>query len=163
MVKEQLIELAHEARTLYWKIARPRTYGVKVALLDDADNLLMVRHAYGTQRWSLPGGGFKPKNEMPEQAALREISEELSGIEVPHLSHIGSEVSRREHKRDMVMFYSGHIAVHGDGPEVRSPELHDVAMIPLVEVGLSPDDFSWTVHSAVAMLREARRTRNETL
>ncbi|WP_196280084.1 NUDIX domain-containing protein [Catellatospora paridis] len=67
-------------RKVYWRIARPTTHGVKALIIHsaDANRLLLVRHSYGDQSlWSLPGGGYKPARETPEQAARRECSEEL--------------------------------------------------------------------------------------
>ncbi|MEU5527727.1 NUDIX domain-containing protein [Micromonospora chersina] len=76
-------ELLHRIRRLYWRIAKPTTYGVKALIVHpvDADRVLLVRHSYGDRSlWSLPGGGYKPARETPEQAARRECIEEL-GVE----------------------------------------------------------------------------------
>ena len=43
------------------------------------NEIILVRHWYNTL-WVMPGGGIK-KHETPEQAAVREIKEEL-GIEI---------------------------------------------------------------------------------
>ncbi|GGO29130.1 NUDIX hydrolase [Micromonospora parathelypteridis] len=72
--------LLYRLRTVYWRIAKPTTYGVKVLIIHPVDSgrVLLVRHSYGDQSlWSLPGGGYKPTRETPEQAAMRECTEEL--------------------------------------------------------------------------------------
>jgi 8-oxo-dGTP pyrophosphatase MutT (NUDIX family) len=39
----------------------------------------VVRHSYVDQRWwGLPGGGYNPRRETAEAAAVREVAEELS-------------------------------------------------------------------------------------
>ncbi|MEV6516816.1 NUDIX domain-containing protein [Micromonospora chalcea] len=76
--------LLYRMRRVYWRIAKPTTYGVKALIIHpaDADRMLLVRHSYGDQSlWSLPGGGYKPARETSEQAARRECIEEL-GIEL---------------------------------------------------------------------------------
>jgi ADP-ribose pyrophosphatase YjhB (NUDIX family) len=65
---------------------------------------LVVRHAYGdTARWGLPGGGYRPVREMPQQAAAREMWEELriamDGAEFTILDRAQTAV---EGKRDTV-------------------------------------------------------------
>ncbi len=55
----------------------------RVLLLDDEDRVLLVAHAPDPTRrvWTAPGGGLQP-GESHEQAAARELTEEI-GIEVP--------------------------------------------------------------------------------
>ena len=77
-----MLRLAEPA--VYWRIAKPTTYGVKALIIHpvNVDRVLLVQHSYGDQSlWSLPGGGYKPARETPEQAARRECIEEL-GIEL---------------------------------------------------------------------------------
>ena len=56
----------------------------KVVLLDDRDNVLLIRRSKTAPRrplqWDLPGGMVEP-GENPEQAALRETKEE-TGVTV---------------------------------------------------------------------------------
>lgn len=54
--------------------AHPR---VRVIVVNDAGQVLLVRNWYGRQRWAFPGGGVK-RHEPPVQAARRELREELS-------------------------------------------------------------------------------------
>ncbi|MEO5691231.1 MAG: NUDIX hydrolase [Candidatus Saccharimonadales bacterium] len=48
---------------------------VRVMLIDDASNVLLVRSWLSKQLWSLPGGGVE-RGETPEHASVREIKEE---------------------------------------------------------------------------------------
>ena len=41
--------VAHAGLRLYWRIARPRTRGVK-CVVRDGDAVVFVRHAYGDRR-----------------------------------------------------------------------------------------------------------------
>jgi len=73
----------YPVRQAYRRIAKPTTYGVKALVIHPADpgRVLLVRHTYGDRwLWRLPGGGYRPTRETPEQAAGRECREEL-GIE----------------------------------------------------------------------------------
>ena|SRR5690554_1384315 len=51
-----------------------------VLLKDPAGRVLLVRHAYGLRRWTLPGGIVEPDETM-EDAAVREAREEI-GVRV---------------------------------------------------------------------------------
>ncbi len=56
-------------------------------VLKTKNGLVLVKHAYGARKWSLPGGGVEP-GETPEKAVIREFLEE-TGIEVKITSKIG--------------------------------------------------------------------------
>jgi 8-oxo-dGTP pyrophosphatase MutT (NUDIX family) len=61
-------------------VRRPAVNGTMVAVFD-GDAVLLVRHAYGDRRrWELPGG-WMHAHEPPDEAARREVAEEL-GIDV---------------------------------------------------------------------------------
>ncbi len=47
----------------------------------DIKEFLLVKHAYGSKKWSLPGGGIKAKGEPANAAAIREAKEE-TGYEI---------------------------------------------------------------------------------
>jgi ADP-ribose pyrophosphatase YjhB (NUDIX family) len=59
---------------LWWLVRRPHTYGAAVALWYEG-KVLMVRTSY-RPTFSLPGG-FVRRGEPPEQAARRELLEEI--------------------------------------------------------------------------------------
>ncbi len=64
---------------LWWMVRRPHTHGAAVALWHEG-KVLMVRTSY-RDSYSLPGG-FVCRGEPPEQAARRELLEEI-GLDLP--------------------------------------------------------------------------------
>jgi len=64
---------------LWWFVRRPHTNGVAVALWHEG-RVLLVRTSYRAC-YSLPGG-FVRRGEPPEQAARREVREEI-GLDLP--------------------------------------------------------------------------------
>lgn len=54
---------------------------------DGSGAVLLLRHSYGPPVWALPGGGVA-KGELPEDAARREMAEEL-GLTLGPLDHAG--------------------------------------------------------------------------
>ncbi|MFO1060201.1 MAG: NUDIX domain-containing protein [Dongiaceae bacterium] len=97
--------LAHRllgvAARLYWRVARPRTLGVRALVLDPDDRIVLVRHV-GGRLWGLPGGGVR-KGEGFAAALARELGEELAiaGFAVERL--LGAYHSRREGKDDHIL------------------------------------------------------------
>jgi ADP-ribose pyrophosphatase YjhB (NUDIX family) len=84
----------------WWFVRRPNTEGVKVVLRRGED-VLLVRHAYGRRsEWDLPGG-FMGTDESPEEAALREVEEEL-GVRAQSAVALGKLLQRCGGKRDTV-------------------------------------------------------------
>lgn len=70
------LRLAHRLRLVWWRVRRPSLNGCRVLAFDAQDRVLLVRHAYGSRRWMLPGGGLG-RGEEPLAAALRELAEEV--------------------------------------------------------------------------------------
>lgn len=85
------------------RLRRP-TRGCKVMAFDAAGRLLLVRHSYGrSDLWMLPGGGVG-RREEPEDAARRELREEV-GCRVERLDLVGTYGSAAEGKRDTIFLY----------------------------------------------------------
>jgi 8-oxo-dGTP diphosphatase len=118
----QLIyRIAQHIRKAYWRVVKPRTFGAKVLVLS-GEQFLLVKHSYEDGNpWTLPGGGFNPKREKVEQAAVREVREEL-GLSLNEVMVLDSYFSTAEHKRDTVYCITGRtdsraiIALTGDSP-----------------------------------------------
>ena len=65
-----------------------------------------MQHSYGdTCIWHLPGGGYNPKRESAEDAAHREVFEEL-GIGLVELTHLAEYKTSAEGKRDTVTIFT---------------------------------------------------------
>ena len=71
-----LLRLAHRLRKHGRRLTKRPSRGVSVIATDAANRVFLVRHSYGSGRWSLPGGGLG-RNEDPRACAEREIREEL--------------------------------------------------------------------------------------
>jgi len=71
---------------------------LKVLLIhpDDPARCLIVRHSYSDSAWwGMPGGAYRPDRETPEQAGVREVSEELALTTVPrHRWYRGCRAAR---------------------------------------------------------------------
>jgi 8-oxo-dGTP pyrophosphatase MutT (NUDIX family) len=92
--------LAYLVLRAWWFLRRPQTHGAAVALWHEG-KILMVRTSYRACL-SLPGG-FVRAGEPSEQAARRELHEEL-GISIPQqeLRHAWHGMIRFESRRDVI-------------------------------------------------------------
>ncbi len=101
-----IINTAHVSR--YWLgIARGETesHGVRVILVDER-RILLVSHWYAPWAWTLPGGGVN-KGETVEQAAIREIKEEV-GFDVNTIAgEIGTYRGTMGEKDKVTVVYTG--------------------------------------------------------
>lgn len=69
------LRLAHAVRRRWWRLAQVKLQGCRIIALDEAGQVLLIRHSYGSGNWMLPGGGIG-RNEEPLAAAQRELAEE---------------------------------------------------------------------------------------
>ncbi len=80
-------------------LMRPMTLGVRAAVIDGDDRVLLVKHTY-VAGWRLPGGGVEA-GETCESALARELFEEANVVlEAPPLLHglfFNAHASRRDH------------------------------------------------------------------
>lgn len=90
-------------------------------MVENGGKYLLIRNSYGKHGWTFPGGGIK-RHELPEDAAKREVKEEL-GIELSDVEKIGEYESRLEYKRDIV--YCFHAKVSGDQIIRKSDEVSE--------------------------------------
>jgi len=141
-----LIDLAYRVQKQLWRPLRPRTRGVKVMLFNGAGELLLIRNNYGGRDlFVLPGGGIRPW-ERPEQAAIREVSEELScGIE--QLQPVSTHFSGSEGKRDTIYLFRARLV--GDP----RPDHFEVAEAHFFQLGALPHNVSPATRRRVEELR----------
>jgi ADP-ribose pyrophosphatase YjhB (NUDIX family) len=148
LIQKVLFPLAR----LYWKVVRPRTFGVKGVVVRNCDDaLLLVRHAYGnTSIWNLPGGGYRPRREAPADAVVREIHEEL-GLDVTAPEVLGEYRTQAQGKRDTVTIFVCPVA---DDPPRLGDEIAEARWFPLSDIdGLAPV-YGITTH-ALELYRES--------
>jgi len=104
MLPRSLRRVAGPLLRAYFRSTRGLTLGVRALLINDAGEVLLVRHTY-TPGWHLPGGGVE-WGEALETALARELVEE-AGVKLigrPRLISIHSNHS--QHPRDHVAVFS---------------------------------------------------------
>ena len=122
-----IIQSAYILRREVLRLLRLRTTGVKVMLFNDADELLLIRNAYGDSgQYLLPGGGVS-RDESPAAAAIREVREEI-GIELDRVEPVWTFESNAEGKRDTIHLFK---AKTRGRPEIDGREVIEARFFPL--------------------------------
>ena len=97
---------------LYRLVFRPDVLGVR-CLVEHEGRVLLIRNPYGSMKWDLPGGGVR-RGERPEEAARREVREEV-GVTLSGLRLLGRYTGTEYYDRDTVVcFYA-----RADDPTIR--------------------------------------------
>ena len=91
---------------IWWRLTRPRHQGVVVAVYVGPD-LLLVRPSYRAG-WHLPGGGVG-RGETPEEAARRELAEEI-GLGAETLLPVSVVCTNWDGRRDRIHFFELRLA-----------------------------------------------------
>ena len=100
------------------------TVGVFASIFDSGGRILLVRHAYGTRRWSTPGGRVE-LGESPLAALQREVTEEIAcEIRIGHL--IG--VYAKPYRDDVVLSFA--VTLISGIPQPCPPEICDASFLP---------------------------------
>ena len=84
----------------------PKKDRVRVIIYRDDGDILLVKSRFSRQEWSLPGGGVN-RNEGYEQAAAREILEEV-GIKIDNLRYLGKANSHESYAKFSVRVFVAH-------------------------------------------------------
>lgn len=114
------------------RFKRSVTLGVRVLVLKDNTDVLLVRHTY-TAGWYLPGGGVDP-GEAFETAAIREVREEC-GVELTERPRLVSvHVNMMMNAKDHVAFYVAGSWTEGEAFLKPSAEIAEVAFFPLTNL-----------------------------
>jgi 8-oxo-dGTP pyrophosphatase MutT (NUDIX family) len=102
VVRRAAYRFAYRVLALAALIRPSRGQGVKAALVH-GDELLLVRHTYGPDRWELPGGGVR-RGEEPLAGLRRELAEEL-GLAVTSADAVAVIPGRGRHRHHRTHLY----------------------------------------------------------
>lgn len=86
-VHPALLPIAFRIRQIWRRWSKAELAGCCVVITNLSGGILLLRHSYGPDVWSLPGGGIG-KGEDPADAARREVKEEL-GITLTAMTDLG--------------------------------------------------------------------------
>lgn len=101
-----ILRVAERVRRLWWRVRRPRLRGCAIVARDDRGRVLMVRHTYRKcDEWQIPTGGVR-RGELPEQAARRELAEEV-GVTIGRLVAVHVEEFAMSGARNEVTVFAG--------------------------------------------------------
>jgi 8-oxo-dGTP pyrophosphatase MutT (NUDIX family) len=103
-LRRTAVRCAYIGLRIYWFLFRPQLDGVK-CVLTHGDDVLLVRHTYGSRHWDLPGGTVK-RREAPIDAARREMNEEL-GRRIEDWTDLGEMFVATNHHRDNLHLFHG--------------------------------------------------------
>ena len=84
----------------------PQKDRVRVIVYRDDGDILLVKNRFSRQKWALPGGGVN-RNESYEQAAVREVSEEI-GLKIHNLRYLGKANSHESYAKFSVRVFAAH-------------------------------------------------------
>lgn len=79
---------------------------MRVIIYHDDGDILLVKNRFSRQKWTLPGGGAK-HNESYEQAAVREVLEEI-GLKIHNLRYLGKANSHESYAKFSVRVFAAH-------------------------------------------------------
>lgn len=122
---------------------------VRILIMNELGEVLLVRSWLGHQSWSLPGGGIR-RREAPVAAAARELAEE-TGLQLPphKIKELGTFVNPYKTAPFTIACFMAE--VKKQEPELarhRRLEVLDTAWFPM---GALPADCSPTVKKALAL------------
>ena len=84
----------------------PKKDRVRVIVYRDDGDILLVKNRFSRQKWALPGGGVN-RNESYEQAAVREVLEEI-GLKIHNLRYLGKANSHESYAKFSVRVFAAH-------------------------------------------------------
>lgn len=96
-------KLRHRLFHLWFLISRPMTLGVRIVVMKDEREVLLVRHTY-VEGWHLPGGGVE-NAETAEETAKKELFQETCFRVTGTMDLVSVHANRKASKRDHVLVY----------------------------------------------------------
>ena len=154
--RRSAIRVAAVLRRMVWFVLRPKTVGSQIVVLNDRNEVLLVRHSYERDVLRLPGGGAK-RSETFAECAARELREETS-LEVADPDALELLGVYTGGEGNQAAFIAAFVAPPGSwtgtptpkgSPEIDSTKFHPVDALP--------DDTSRATRSRVTEAVSGRR------
>jgi ADP-ribose pyrophosphatase YjhB (NUDIX family) len=123
-------ELIFRLKKVYWFVFRPQTTGVKCAIVNNGQ-ILMIKRKFGSSQWVFPGGAVK-LGEAKDVAIRREIEEDL-GIELNDVRYLGSFTQNVHHRRETMHCFTAAVlsrSVSVDDEKIKSVNWFDRSKLP---------------------------------
>lgn len=130
--------------------ANERHTRARTVILNDQQEILLVRTWFGSQRWTLPGGGIH-RLESPAQAAAREAREETGlPITPDQLRQLGTFTNTDAAAPYVVACFVAHVPKR----ELRIARLRQLEMLDIAWFSLKnlPSERNQTVDEAIQLL-----------
>lgn len=142
--------LLFRALHAWFLVSRGLTMGVRAAVIDGEDRVLLVRHTY-VKGWHLPGGGVEV-GETAEEALARELREEgnVEATSPPRL--LGIAFNTRSSRRDHVLVYEIR-AFRSLGPKAADREIAEAGFFALDAL---PEGTTEATRERLSEIREGR-------
>lgn len=103
MISRNIEPLVRPLLQAWFRLRRGMTLGVRGIVLDEAGQVILVRHSYQLG-WRLPGGGVE-RGETAEQAMMRELEEEAGVRPTEPLRLVSIHSQHRQFPGDHVLVY----------------------------------------------------------
>jgi len=133
-IKKAMFKVAYPIMRIIWKIFKPNTIGVRVAIFNSDGEILLVKHTY-RGGYFFPGGGLH-KGETFREGMVREVKEETNLVLNENALHmIGTYQYFEEGKNDIVVFamvnYNGNKDdLHIDPVEISNADWFKLDKLP---------------------------------
>ena len=138
------LRIAHTVRHRWRRWRKVQLEGVSIIACNAAGNILLVRHAYGPDVWTLLGGGLK-RGEDAVAAAVRETHEEVSAVlhDARLIGRVAESLSGSPH--------TAHV-VTGWLQDVTEPDRREIAQARFFARDALPTRLSGLVAARLALL-----------
>lgn len=141
----------HPGRGLYLRCFKPRTFGARLLVTDPVTaRILLIRQTYGRRDiWLMPGGGYNPKAENADAAAIREAYEE-TGVHVTNVQHLLRRDSRSMGNVDQVQAFTADL---DSQDQIMSAEVAEVRWVSREDAS----EMNLAVLTCLALAESARK------
>lgn len=144
-----VLPFGHRLRKSLLRLVKPEVHGVSLIGFDATGRLLLVRHSYGTAKWSMPAGGMR-RGEDPEAAIRREMREEL-GVSLDRVELVLRKEELIHGTRHHVWLYTACI------PVAPKPDNREVIAAEFFALDDLPDDLERRVRPRLELVRGSQQ------